>query len=210
MQENLHKEGDNMFQACLLALAVCMDTFLASMGCSMNGILIPKRCAFLISAVGTAFLAVSLSGAQILSRILPEIVFRYTGFLILLLLGTSQIMKEMLTVLFRKHRPHWNWKALGLVIDICFDETLADTDHSKTLSMREAIAYSSALSLDSLASGLGAGIQKQYLPACLLLTFCAGFLLTLLGTKTGKICHKKSSLSWLGGVILLILAFGRL
>ncbi|MBE6875190.1 MAG: hypothetical protein E7496_00420 [Ruminococcus sp.] len=199
-----------MFQACLLAFAVCMDTFFASIGCSMNGILIPKRCAFLISAVGTAFLTISLYGAQILGRILPENVFRYAGFLILLLLGSSQIMKEMLTALFRKHRPHWKWNALGLVISICFDETLADTDHSKTLSMREAIAYSSALSLDSLASGLGAGIQKQAVPACLLLTFCAGFLLTMLGTKIGKICHTKHHLSWLGGVMLLILALGRL
>ncbi len=199
-----------MFQACLLALAVCMDTFFAAMGCSMNGILIPKRCALLISFVGTAFLAVSLSGAQLLGMILPEYIFRYLGFAILFLLGSSQIMKEFLTILFRKHRPHWNWKALGLVIDICFDETLADTDHSKTLSLSEAAAYSAALSLDSLASGLGAGIQKAYIPVCLVLTLCAGFLLTLSGAEFGKICHQKKNLSWLGGVMLLILAFCRL
>ena len=199
-----------MFQACLLALAVCMDTFFAAVGCSMHGIVIPKRCALLISTVGTAFLTVSLFGAQMLEHILPEHVFDYAGFLILLFLGISQLMKEMLTALFRKHRPHWKWNALGLVIDICFDETLADTDHSQILSMREAIAYSAALSLDSLASGLGAGIQKQDIPVCLAVTFCAGFLLTLAGTKIGRICHKRHSLSWLGGVLLLILAFGRL
>ncbi|MBR1556105.1 MAG: manganese efflux pump, partial [Oscillospiraceae bacterium] len=123
---------------------------------------------------------------------------------------TSQIMKEMLTALFRKHRPHWNWKALGLVIDVCFDETLADADHSKTLSMREALVYSASLSLDSLASGIGAGIQKELIPSCLLLTFCAGFLLTLAGIRLGKICHAKYRLSWLGGVMLLMLAFCRL
>ncbi len=199
-----------MFQAWLLALAVCMDTFFAAMGCSIGGISIPKRCALLISAVGTAFLCLSLFSAQILSRILPEQIFRCAGFGILFLLGSSQIMKEMLTVLFRKHRPHWNWKALGLVIDICFDETLADTDHSKTLSIREAAAYSAALSLDSLASGLGAGIQSDDIPCCLLLTFCAGFLLTLLGSRAGNIFHSKKNLSWLGGILLLILAFCRL
>ncbi|MBR0484777.1 MAG: manganese efflux pump [Oscillospiraceae bacterium] len=199
-----------MFQACLLALAVCMDTFFASAGCSMNGIFISRKCALLVSAVGTAFLTLSLSGAQFLTRILPEPVFRYAGFFILLLLGSSQIMKEMLTVLFRRHRPHWNWKALGLVIDVCFDETLADADHSKTLSMRETLVYSASLSLDSLASGISAGIQRQYIPLCLFLTFFAGFLLTLAGVRLGRFCHTKHPLSWLGGLMLLILALCRL
>ena len=187
-----------------------MDTFFAAMGCSMNGIFIPKRCALLISLVGTAFLAVSLSGAQLLGNLLPELVFRYFGFAILFLLGSSQLMKEFLTILFRRHRPHWNWKALGLVIDICFDETLADTDHSKTLSLGEAAVYAAAFSLDSLASGLGAGVQKTDIPVCLVLTFCAGFLLTLSGAKCGKMCHHKKNFSWLGGVMLLMLAFCRL
>lgn len=199
-----------MFQAVLLAFAVCMDTFFAAMGCSMNGILIPKRCALLISIVGTIFLSVSLFSAQLLNQFLPELFFQYIGFSILFLLGSSQLMKEMLTALFQKHRPHWNWKALGLVIDICFDETLADVDHSKILSMCEAVAFSAALSLDSLASGLGAGIQKEYILLCLMMTLCAGFLLTLFGSRLGKFCHSKKNFSWLGGVMLLILAFCRL
>ena len=199
-----------MLESCLLAFAVCMDTFLASVGCSLHGIQIPKRCALLISIVGTVFLSISLFSAELLSRILPETFFRYAGFSILFLLGSSQIMKECLTAVFQKHRPHWNWKALGLVIDICFDETLADTDHSKTLSLKEAAAYAAALSLDSLASGLGAGIAREYILICLLLTFCAGFFLTMLGTKMGKIFHTKKYVSWLGGVLLLILAFCRL
>jgi len=199
-----------MFQACLLSMAVCMDTFLASIGCSINGISIPKRCALLISVVGTAFLGISLTGAQLLSAVLPEQIFRYAGFVILFLSGVIQIIKELLQMLFQKHRPHWNWKALGLVIDICFDETLADADHSKTLNLREAAAYSAALSLDSLATGLGAGIEKNHIFLCLVLTLLLGFYLTLIGCRIGKHCHQKKNLSWLGGVMLLILAFCRL
>ena len=199
-----------MFQACLLAFAVCMDTFFGAVGCTVSGILIPKRCALFISFVGTVFLTISLLSAQLLMQVLPACFFRYAGFIILFLLGSSQIMKEVLKSVFKRYSPHWSWKALGLVIDICFDETLADTDHSKTLSMKEAAAYSAALSLDSLASGLGAGIQKDFIPVCLFLTFCAGFLLTLLGCRIGKKCHTKKNFSWLGGVLLLLLAFFRL
>ena len=88
-----------MLESCLLAFAVCMDTFLASVGCSLHGIQIPKRCALLISIVGTVFLSISLFSAELLSRILPETFFRYAGFSILFLLGSSQIMKECLTAL---------------------------------------------------------------------------------------------------------------
>lgn len=199
-----------MLQACLLAFAVCMDTFFGAISCTVSGILIPKKCALFISFVGTAFLSVSLCSAQLLMQILPARFFQYTGFVILFLLGSSQIMKELLKAVFKKHRPHWSWNALGLVIDICFDETLADTDHSKILSLKEAAAYAAALSLDSLASGIGAGIQKDFIPVCLLLTLCAGFLLTLLGCRIGRNCHTKKNLSWLGGVLLLVLAFFRL
>ena len=199
-----------MFQACLLAIAVCMDTFWGAVSCSMNGITIPKRCAFLISTVGTAFLSISLFFAQFLHGILPEAIFRYAGFAILFLLGSTQLMKKILTTIFQKHRPHWNWKALGLVIDICFDETLADTDGSKTISMKEAAAYATALSIDSLASGLGAGIETTWIPICLGLSFLSGFTLTILGCRVGTSCQKKINLSWMGGVMLLVLAFCRL
>ena len=199
-----------MFQACLLAVAVCMDTFWGAVSCSMSGITIPKRCAMLISAIGTVFLSISLFCAQLLHGILPESVFRYAGFAILFLLGSTQLMKKILTVLFQKHRPHWNWKALGLVIDICFDETLADADGSKTISMKEAAAYATALSMDSLASGLGAGIIVSRIPVCLGLSFVFGFVLTVLGCRVGTSCRKQINLSWLGGVMLLILAFCRL
>lgn len=199
-----------MFRVCLLSLAVCMDNFFASAGCSMSGIFIPKRCALLISAVGTGFLGISLCGAEVLKAILPEMVVRYGSFGILLLLGSSQFLKEMLTAFFRKHRPHWNWKALGLVIDICFDETLADTDHSKILSMREAVAYATALSLDSLASGLGAGILRSQMLSCLCLTFVSGYFLNVAGNKFGRKFQNRKNFSWVGGALLLVLAFCRL
>ena len=68
-----------MLRACLLSAAVCMDVFFAAMGCSMNGIHIPKRCSLLISIVGTVFLAASLMGAELLNHLLPEGVLRYGG-----------------------------------------------------------------------------------------------------------------------------------
>ncbi len=198
-----------MLRAILLAAAVCMDTCFAAMGCSMSGIQTPKRCAVIISATGSVFLAISLLCAQLISHLLPESVCRITGAVVLMLLGGIQLMKQGLTALFRSHPPHFKRRALGLVIEICFDETLADADGSKTLSIREAVTFSAALSLDSLASGLGAGISERWILPCILLTFLLGFVLTLLGAALGKICRTRR-LDWLGGVMLIALAVCRL
>ena len=197
-----------MLKACLLAAAVCMDTFFAAMGCSISGIRIPKRCAALISVIGSAFLGVSLLGGQVLASLLPESVCRYGGAAILCVLGGVQLAKEGLKALFRSKKPHIKRKALGLVIEICFDETLADTDGSKTLSVREAVTFAAALSLDSLVSGLGAGIGAGWIFPCLGLTLVLGFVLTLSGAALGMTCSRRH-LQWLGGCMLIALGICR-
>lgn len=198
-----------MLRAVLLAAAVCMDTCFAAMGCSMSGITIPKRCAALISVIGSAFLGVSLLCAQLLERILPEKICLFGGAAVLALIGSVQLMKEGLTALFRAHPPHIRWRTLGLMVEICFDETLADADGSKTLSLSEAAAFAAALSLDSLASGLGAGISRIWVLPCLVMSLVLGFVLTLTGAAIGRRCAARK-LQWLGGVMLLLLALVRL
>ena len=198
-----------MLRACMLAAAVCMDTLFAAMGCSMSGIHIPKRCAALISVIGSAFLGLSLLGGQVLASLLPDAVCRYGGTAILCVIGGMQLAKEGLKALFRSKKPHIRRKALGLVIDICFDETLADADGSKTLSMREAVTFAAALSLDSLVSGLGAGIGAGWILPCLGLTLVLGFALTLLGAAIGTRCSHRH-LQWLGGCMLIALGLCRL
>lgn len=196
-----------MLRACLLSAAVCMDVFFAAMGCSMNGIHIPKRCSLLISIVGTVFLAASLMGAELLNHLLPEGVLRYGGTALLIGMGSITLMKEGMKTFFRTH-PHIRRKAMGLVIDICFDETLADADNSKTLSMKEALTFSAAMSLDSLASGLGAGLMPEGIPLCLVLTLLLGYVLTVAGCHVGKRCSGRRG-TWLGGIMLILLGILR-
>ena len=198
-----------MLRAGLLAAAVCMDTFFAAMGCSMSGIQIPKRCAAIISVIGSAVLGASLLCGQLLATLLPDAVCRYSGAAVLILIGGMQLTKQALQALFRAKKPHIRRKALGLVIDICFDETLADADGSKILSPGESLTFAAALSLDSLASGMGAGIEPCWCLLCLSLTLVLGFALTLLGASIGKCCESRR-FQWIGGVMLIVLAGCRL
>jgi putative sporulation protein YtaF len=200
-----------MLLLCLLSAAVCTDAFFAAVGCSMSGINIPKRCALLVSAIGTAFLGISLLGAQMLAQVLPEAICRYGGCLIIALLGGVQLCKGLCREMLRRRKSHClHWRGLGMVLELCLDETRADADGSKTLSMGESAAYAVALSIDSLASGLGAGITGKSIFPCLLLTLILGFAATVTGSRLGRVWRKKQSCEWLGGLLLLLIALLRL
>lgn len=200
-----------MLRACLLALAVCTDTFFAAMSCSMSGITIPRRCAALVSLVGTAFLAASLFSGELLTGLLPPQICRMGGCILLCLMGGIQLCKGLLhTLLEKRESMCLHCKGIGLVIRIYLDETSADADGSKKLSMGEAAAFAAALSLDSLVSGLGAGIPAHLIVPCLALTLLLGFAVILTGAYVGRRCQKESRLTWIGGCLLLLLGLSRL
>lgn len=199
-----------MIRAVLLAAAVCMDTFFAAIGCSMSRIAIPKRCALLVSVIGTAMLAVSIGCAGQIGAHLPPPLCKIGGAVLLCTIGAVQITKSLMKAAIRRRRPHIRRHALGLVIDICFDETLADADGSKTLSLREAAAFAAALSLDSLASGIGAGIEGRAVPLCLAITLVLGYVLMMAGCRIGARRRARPHAEWLGGVLLLVLGLCRL
>jgi len=200
----------SLLRSVLLACAVCTDTFFAALGCAMDGIRVGRRASALIAGVGALCLGLSLLLAAGLGRLVPATLFRIGGAVLLACIGGIRLLKSSLTAAVRHHRPHWNLRALGLVIDICFDETACDTDGSKTLSLPEALRFALALSLDSLCCGLGAGIDPVYVLPCLGLTALLGYGLTRLGAALGSRISRRIRCSWLGAVMLLLLAIVRL
>lgn len=200
-----------MIQSIILAAAVCVDVFFGTIGCTVSGIQIPVRYRFLVGGTGAVFLGISLMGGAALQGLLPASLFRVFGFLLLSGMGILQIARQCL--------PHFladgkqlclHWKGLELVVNICFDETKADTDGSKAFSFREACLFSTAVSLDALFSGLGAGFAPEVIPGCILCCFLLGTFSTFAGCKVGKFCCRRRDFSWIGGVLLLFLAILRI
>lgn len=200
-----------MHSGWLLALAVSVDTLFAAMGCRMQGIIIPRRCMLLISLVGTGMLGLSLGFGAMLRPFLPEVIFRCGGGTLLLVLGFVQTIKE-LCARFAAHERSMclHCRGIGLVIRIYFDETAADADGSKILSIPEAFAFSAALSLDSLVSGMGAGLPASAMPLTLILTFLLGLCAVAVGAALGRQSLRKSRFSCLGGILLMVLGLIRL
>ena len=106
----------------------------------------------------------------------------------------------------------FSMKEISFVIDVYIDETRADIDHSKILSAKEAIYLAIALSIDSLATGIAFGMAINDPKEVLLISFVMGILILTIGQWLGRRISKAVSydLSWMTGVILLILAFSRI
>ena len=199
-----------MWNAFLLVIALSLDSFLASLAYGGEHIRIPWKSAVLISLIGVLFLSFSLYTAAFIQQFIPPYICRMISFTIFFMIGLSSLfqgtIKSFLGTYKRKNR------SVSFVLDIYLDETKADADNSKLLSLKEALYLAVALSIDSLASGFALGISiVQPLPV-LVISFCVGILAILGGSFLGSrvLSLKECRLSWVSGVLFLILAFSRI
>lgn len=202
-----------MIGLCLLVFATCCDSFFMSIAYGIENIKIPWKSVMIIAFCGTFFLGLSMSLAQVINSLISPSIGKWLSFTILFLLGFSNLFQHSLKKWVRKHKQPFTFQVKGVsfVIDIFLDETEADADHSKEISMKEALYLGVALSIDSLASGLAYGIGFTEVTTLLLLSFVMGVLMIVLGCYLGThfIKGKNQDVSWISGCLLLLLAFLR-
>ena len=101
---------------------------------------------------------------------------------------------------------------LKFILRVYADPETADRDLSRVLSPAEALPLAIALSLDSIAVGFGAALTDTDLVRTLFLALLFNALAVRLGCILGnKIAEKVSfNLSWLSGLLLIILAVMKL
>lgn len=186
----------------MLVVAVCSDMFFTAFSYGRNGIKIPLLSSLAISFTGALILSFALEFSEIIGRYIPEWVCIYGGALILFVIGAVYLfqncIKEWLKRLKNRNRH----------IDIIIDECCADCDNSKVLSLGEAMMLSVSLSLDSLASGAGAGLEGTDVIRTGIMALICGFIVMTVGEFSGRILKTKSerNFSWIGGAVLIMLA----
>ncbi len=191
-----------MVKILLLVAAVSTDCFTAAVGIGSAGIKIPFRSTLIISSVGTLFLCISVGFAEMLSAVVPESICGIISAAALVSLGIFNLLKNYFGKLVsRKNRSS--------PASLYFNGAAADTDNSKSISPKEAIALSIALSADSLVTGISAGLGKMNLPLLCIGAFLAGIAAVSLGWRLGKkiVSSLNLDLGWLCGAMLIILAF---
>lgn len=204
-----------MTEDMLLVLAMITDTFLASLSYGGGKIKIPFISGFIISAVSSAVLTLSLCVSQYAGMLIPDNFCRIFGAILLGTIGTIQFCQNGLKSILKKHsgngRLSFRFFNIGFVISVYLDETKADSDCSKVLSPKESFALAAALSVDSVSGGLGAGLSGANIFRVCIMSFVLGLLSVAAGSKIGTgISHKSIDLSWLSGVFLIILSIIKL
>ena len=152
-----------ILEAVLFTLALSTDALIASLAYGSNKIKIHWSSALIIAFICTGILGLSLFIGSLIKAIIPEGVLQYISFTILILLGLAKLMDNMIKAFINKYtiidkELKFTMFNLNFILNIYANPSEADLDQSKTISSREALSLALALSLDSMAAGLGAAI----------------------------------------------------
>lgn len=169
----------------LIAISVSLDTLGIGMAYAMSGIRIPWSTKLVMAILNGVLTMCAVLLGERLGTLVPEVWFRVTGSVILIVLGGRTL-----------------WNALG-------DNKTADydKDSSHILEPWEGSVLGLTLALDSISAGLGiagCGMAAYLFPV---LTALAGAIFLTIG---GRIVCNLRRLNGIGGGILVILGLFRL
>lgn len=90
---------------------------------------------------------------------------------------------------------------------------MADKDHSKKMSVPEGISFALAMSLDAVIAGVSAaGFLDVPMYLATVWNFLASLFAVIAGSLLGRTLSRRWNMdfSWIGGILFLILAFGKM
>ena len=179
-----------LFEILLLVTALSVDAFAAGFVYGVSKIKVPFTSIIVVTGISSLMLVLSLLAGNLVSSLFPENLTKYFSFLLLFTLGLAK--------LFDRSRHD--------------EAETADKNKDAFVSPTEALTLGVALSIDSLAAGIGAGIGSAYIPAAFLASFFIGALAIVAGSWLGGLISSRcrSNLCWISGVLLILLAFMKL
>lgn len=201
----------------MLVTALSIDAFAASFVYGTDRVKIPVSSVAIITSLSTGVLVLFLLLGSGLGTFISPKATSVICFFILFLLGLIKLFDSSIKRLIRKYKSLdkklcFSVSGLTLILTIYADPQTANGEDITVLSPGEAFSLGIALSLDSAAAGIGAGMMAIHLPLTILLSLATGVAAILSGSFLGNTVAKKTSLdlSWISGVMLIILAFSKL
>ena len=203
-------------ESLLLVTALSVDAFAACFAYGASHIQIPPLSAVLLDLICTGFLLLSLGSGALVRPLLPAGLPHILGALLLFPLGLLGLGGRALKSYIRRHplrrQLRFSSLRLHLFLEIYADPEAADRDASGALSPAEAVWLAVALSLDGLAVGFGAAMSAIPPFETALLSLGMGMAAVLGGCALGNRLARRfhHNLSWMGGVLLMLLALCQL
>ena len=206
-----------ILQAAVVAVSISIDALAASFAYGCKKIHMPALSLIIINAICTFMIGISFLFGSVIMQYIPGGLAAGLSFVILFVIGLIKLFDSITKNLIRKHTQFSREIKLSifnlkLVMHVYADPEAADVDESKSISSKEAAVLAVSLSLDGLAVGLGAAMIGVNGWVLVLFTFISGFMALYLGSRLGNKAAEKLrfSITWLAGVILIVLAFMQL
>lgn len=196
----------------LLVWILSIDALVSGFAYGIRKIRIPFSSVLIINFVCSGMLTIPLLVGSIIRPYIEEKIITIISFLILFIFGLTKLFDSTIKYLIRKNKGKLKLKVFNFVLDVYANPETADIDSSGILSKKESLYLAIALSLDSLSLGFGMGLENSNLWLIITLSFLIGIASVILGHIIGnKIARKiPLNLSWISGLILIILAILRL
>ena len=202
-----------MLHIILLVLALCIDTFVASMAYGANRVTVTWRKIVAMNGICSGCLGIALAAGIFLDGLIPASMTRTVCVISLSFLGILKLMDYFIKKYINRHASlhkglSFSFSGLHIIINIYGDPMAADWDHSQSLSWKELIFLSFAMSIDSLIAGTLSAFMKIPIGLTVITAFFLGIVMMAAGLLLGRklAARAECDLSWISGVLFLILA----
>lgn len=194
-------------------LAVTLDSLTAGLTYGTRKVHIQPLSYLILICIPALFITAANQIGTLLACLLPPQVLPWISFLLLFLLGISRIMESLIRRLAAKHpsltrNRGCKIKQINIIFTIYLSPEYANGDDLQILSAKEALLLSLALSLDSILVGMAFTTEAVSWVFLFLWAVLFNLLFFLVGYLAGHVlCHLfHVDLSWLSGLLLLLLA----
>lgn len=196
-------------EALVLAAASSIDAFMASFSCGVGKVKIPPKSIWVISGICSLTLGLSLWLGNLLAPFIPAGLAREIGGGLLLLIGVYKLFESLMKGWLRRREReiHFRLFHVRCILKIYVDPTEADLDASSRLSTGEAAALATALSVDGLAAGFGAGLSMGNPVLSGIFSLLLSAAAVFLGCRMGHTLslHIHTDGAWFSGIVLILL-----
>lgn len=184
----------------LLVVVLSMDAFAAGFSYGIERVKVPFLSLAIIALLSGGMLTASLLAGNFLMGFIPEPLTKGISFAVLFLLSLYKFYDALQSLRSKNGKL-----TTGMI------SQKVNKEDKAVLSCREGALLAIALSIDNVSAGLCTRTLSLPSIILLLLTTAIHFFSLKLGLLSGKMLSDKTNgFAWLGGAILMVLAFLRL
>lgn len=201
----------------ILVLALSTDSFVASVAYGANRLRISLAKVIAVNLICSGCLGAALLFGSVLHGFVPEAFAKGLGFSCLFFLGIIKLLDYSIKKYINHHVNvckdiTFSISGLSIIINIYGNPMAADWDESKSLSWKETVMFSLAMSIDSLVAGSLSGFLLISPGLAAFVSLMMGIVVMYMGLFLGHelAARKNWDLSWVSGILFLFLAFGKL